>query len=228
MLPYTPLHHLLFQACRDVYGRGNSGGCPRPVVLVMTSGNLSDEPIAYQDTDASTRLAPIADGMLTHDRAIHIRCDDSVMRVTSAGQQFLRRSRGYVPEPIALAQHSPRPLLACGARLKNAFCLVKDRQAFISHHIGDQENLETLISFREGIEHFQRLFDIRPEAIVRDIEQCIATAHIAKRFHLTIAEMLAQAGLLACQQTGLDIVALSGGVFQNQLLLEQLVTMLIR
>jgi len=216
MLPYTPLHHLLFQACRDVYGRGNPcgcprpgcprPGCPRPVVLVMTSGNLSDEPIAYQDADADTRLATIADGILTHNRAIHIRCDDSVMRVTSAGQQFLRRSRGYVPEPIALALDCPQPLLACGAHLKNTFCLARDRQAFISHHIGDLENLETLISFREGIEHFQRLFDIHPEAIVYDLHpEYLATRYTldspiplkigVQHHHAHIASVMAEHGL---------------------------------
>jgi hydrogenase maturation protein HypF len=200
MLPYTPLHHLLLQSCKEVYG------ADRPVVLVMTSGNLSDEPIAYQDTDASTRLAPIIDDMLTHNRAIHIRCDDSVMRVTSAGQQFLRRSRGYVPEPIALAQDCPLPLLACGAHLKNTFCLLRDKQAFVSHHIGDLENLETLISFREGIVHFQRLFDIHPEAIVYDLHpEYLATRYaldssVAQKIgvqhhHAHIASVMAEHGL---------------------------------
>src|SRR5581483_1009820 len=154
MLPYTPLHHLLLSAFRDLCGIG------RPVVLVMTSGNLSDEPIAYQDDDAQERLSPIADGMLTHNRAIHMRCDDSVIRIAAGGEQFFRRSRGYAPEPIAFDFDLPVPILACGAHLKNTFCLGKGRQAFLSHHIGDLENLETLISFREGIEHFQRLFDI--------------------------------------------------------------------
>jgi hydrogenase maturation protein HypF len=200
MLPYTPLHHLLFQACRETYGKD------RPIVLVMTSGNLSDEPIAYQDADASTRLAPIADGMLTHNRSIHIRCDDSVTRVTSAGQQFLRRSRGYVPEPIALPLDCPQPLLACGAHLKNTFCLVRGRQAFISHHIGDLENLETLLSFREGIEHFQRLFDIHPEAIVYDLHpEYLATRYAldspvplkigVQHHHAHIASVMAEHGL---------------------------------
>jgi hydrogenase maturation protein HypF len=98
-----------------------------------------------------------------------MRCDDSVTRVIAGGEQIFRRSRGYAPEPIALSFDCPVPLLACGGHLKNTFCLVKGRQAFISHHIGDLENLETLTSFREGIAHFQRLFDITPAAVAYDL-----------------------------------------------------------
>jgi hydrogenase maturation protein HypF len=164
MLPYTPLHYLLLSACADIFSKD------QPVVLVMTSGNKSDEPIAYRDDDALGRLAPIADGMLLlHNRDIHVRCDDSVTRMVAGGQQFLRRSRGYAPEPIPLALEFPVPLLACGAHLKNTFCLGKGWQAFLSHHIGDLENLETLSSFREGFEHFQALFDIVPQAVAYDL-----------------------------------------------------------
>jgi hydrogenase maturation protein HypF len=185
MLPYTPLHHLLLEAV---------GG---PIVL--TSGNLSDEPIAYRDEDAFERLAAIADAFLTHDRAIHIRTDDSVVRVWGgeagselaargvAGSELaargaagsepagrgremvIRRSRGYVPEPITTAQWFPRHVLACGAELKNTFCLAKDDRAFVSHHIGDLENAATLLSFTEGIEHFGRLFGIEPQVVAYDL-----------------------------------------------------------
>jgi hydrogenase maturation protein HypF len=201
MLPYTPLHHLLLRSYAEVC---LSGG---PVALVMTSGNLSDEPIAYKDDDARTRLASIAEGMLTHNREIHMRCDDSVMRIIAGGEQFFRRSRGYAPEPIALAFDPPVPLLACGGHLKNTFCLSKGRQAFVGHHIGDLENLETLTSFRQGIEHFQQLFDITPEAIAydmhpeylatkyaldADIPQKIAVQH----HHAHIASVLAEHGLM--------------------------------
>ena len=162
MLPYTPLHHLLL--------RDFAAAAPgRPAVLVMTSGNLSDEPIAYRDDDARARLATIADGALTHNRAIHMRCDDSVMHVVGGSAQLLRRARGYAPEPIALASASPAQVLAVGGHLKNTFCLLKGRQAFVSHHIGDLENLETLASFREGIAHYQRLFDIMPTVIAHDL-----------------------------------------------------------
>jgi hydrogenase maturation protein HypF len=163
MLPYTPLHHVLLRAFAAAVGPD------RPALLVMTSGNLSDEPIAYRDGDARARLAPIAQAVLAHNREIYIRCDDSVTRVVAGGEQIFRRSRGYAPEPIALAFDSPIPLLACGGHLKNTFCLVKGRQAFVSHHIGDLENLETLTAFREGIAHFQRLFDIEPRAVAYDL-----------------------------------------------------------
>ncbi|HVB74929.1 MAG TPA: carbamoyltransferase HypF [Ktedonobacteraceae bacterium] len=200
MLPYTPLHHLLLRDFAAVIEAG------RPEALVMTSGNLSDEPIAYRDDDARERLASIADGMLTHNRDIHMRCDDSVMRTAGGGEQFLRRSRGYAPEPVALATDLPVPLLACGGHLKNTFCLGKGRQAFVSHHIGDLENLETLTSFREGIEHFQRLFDIYPQAVAYDLHpEYLATkyaldADIARKIavqhhHAHIASVLAEHGL---------------------------------
>lgn len=200
MLPYTPLHHLLLRAFTDACEPG------RIPVLVMTSGNLSDEPIAYRDEDARERLSVIADGMLSHNRAIHMRCDDSVMRIVADGEQFLRRSRGYAPEPVPFAFDLPLPLLACGGHLKNTFCLGKGRHAFVSHHIGDLENLETLTSFREGIEHFQRLFDIYPEAIAYDLHpEYLATKYAldsemprkiaVQHHHAHIASVLAEHGL---------------------------------
>ncbi len=159
MLPYTPLHHLLLA----------SVGRP----LVLTSGNVSDEPIAYRDEDALDRLGGIADAFLTHDRAIHIRTDDSVARAFGGQPALIRRSRGYVPAPVTVRGASftgfPRPVLACGAELKNTFCLAKDDRAFVSHHIGDLENAETLRSFTEGIEHFARLFDITPRVVAYDL-----------------------------------------------------------
>ena len=155
MLPYTPLHHLLLAAVG------------RP--LVLTSGNVSDEPIVYRDGDALDRLAGIADAFLTHDRAIHIRTDDSVSRVFAGRPMLIRRSRGYVPEPVTVPGGFPRPVLACGAELKNTFCLGKDGRAFVSHHIGDLENAETLRSFTEGIEHFGRVFDVIPEVVAHDL-----------------------------------------------------------
>ncbi|HEX2911856.1 MAG TPA: carbamoyltransferase HypF [Chloroflexia bacterium] len=163
MLPYTPLHHLLLRIFATEIGP------ERPAVLVMTSGNMSDEPIVYKDMDAEERLATIAEGWLLHNREIHMRCDDSVTRIMSGGQQILRRSRGYAPEPVLLGFDFPVPLLACGGHLKNTFCLGKGRQAFLSHHIGDLENLETLVSYRSGIEHFERLFDIEPQAVAYDL-----------------------------------------------------------
>jgi len=164
MLPYTPLHHLL---ARDL-------GIP----FVLTSGNLTDEPIASADDDAFERLAAIADCFLVHDRAIHIRTDDSVVRAFRGGILPLRRSRGFAPEPVLLPWEFVRPVLATGAELKSTFCLAKDRRAFVSHHIGDLENYETYASFRDGIEHFGRLFDIVPEVVAHDLHpEYLSTKH---------------------------------------------------
>jgi len=154
MLPYSPLHHLLLQGALKT--------------LVMTSGNISDEPICYKNEEAFRRLSKIADYFLFHNRDIHIRCDDSVTRVVDAKPYILRRSRGYVPFPIKLS-FPIEQILACGGELKNTFCLTRDRYAFLSHHIGDLENIETLASFEEGIEHVKKLFYIEPKAVVYDL-----------------------------------------------------------
>jgi len=155
VLPYTPLHHLLAAELAEPF--------------VLTSGNVSDEPIAFSDEDAMARLAGIADAFLTSDRPIYRRVDDSVVRVVAGRPAPLRRSRGYVPSPLALSAAVPRPVLACGAELKNTFCLAKGTRAFQSHHIGDLENYETLRSYTDGIEHFRQLFAIDPEVVAHDL-----------------------------------------------------------
>jgi hydrogenase maturation protein HypF len=168
MLPYTPLHHLLL---RDF-------GSP----IVLTSGNVSDEPIAYQDADALHRLDGIADVFLTHDRPIHMRADDSVVRSLRGREMLLRRSRGYAPEPLTLRGRFRRPVLACGAELKSTFCLGTENRAFLSQHIGDLENYETLRSFTEGIEHFRRLFGITPEVVAYDLHpEYLSTKYALER-----------------------------------------------
>lgn len=164
MLPYTPLHYLLLD------------GLGRP--LVMTSGNVSDEPICYEDDDAAQRLNEIADYFLLHNRRIRMRADDSVARAQAGAEMVLRRSRGYAPAPIKTAFGFKHQILACGAELKNTFCLARGNHAFVSHHIGDLENLETLRSFTEGIEHFKRLFDIHPEVVAYDLHpEYLSTKH---------------------------------------------------
>jgi hydrogenase maturation protein HypF len=155
MLPYSPLHHLLLA---DV-------GEP----LVMTSGNVSDEPIVYRDDDARERLAGIADLVLGHDRPIETRTDDSVLRVARGRPLPLRRSRGAVPSALALPVPAARHVLACGAELKSTFCVARGRRAWVSHHIGDLKNVETLGSFAEGVVHFQTLFAVTPEVVVHDL-----------------------------------------------------------
>ncbi|HVE56342.1 MAG TPA: carbamoyltransferase HypF [Pyrinomonadaceae bacterium] len=183
MLPYTPLHFLLLEMSE------------KP--LVMTSGNISDEPICYQDSEAEERLKNIADHYLLHNRRIHIRTDDSVVRVRTvcvSGRGFdkahsikssnsyppahadgsdktivLRRSRGYAPAPVKTSFKFKKQILACGAELKNTFCLTRDNYAFLSHHIGDLENLETFRSFTEGIAHYKKLFNLAPEIVAYDL-----------------------------------------------------------
>jgi hydrogenase maturation protein HypF len=155
LLTYTPLHHLLLAEIG------------RPIVL--TSGNVSDEPIAYLDQEAAGRLGGIADWFLVHDRPIHMRADDSVVRAFRGRELPLRRSRGFAPQPLRLPWPFPRHVLACGAELKHTFCLAKGDRAFLSHHIGDLENYETFRSFTEGIGHFRRLFAVEPEVVAHDL-----------------------------------------------------------
>ncbi|MFL6031993.1 MAG: carbamoyltransferase HypF [Rubrobacteraceae bacterium] len=155
MLAYAPLHHLLL---------GDAG-----IPLVMTSGNNSDEPIAYGDEEALKQLGEIADYFLVHDRPIHMRCDDSVVRVVDGNVYQIRRSRGYAPATLGVAEGFGRHTVACGGELKNTFCVAKERHVFLSHHIGDLENYETLRSFREGVEHYCRLFDVQPELVAFDL-----------------------------------------------------------
>ncbi len=167
MLPYTPLHHLLLTDA--------------DVPLVMTSGNLSEEPIAYKDDDALCRLGKITEYFLVHDREIHMRCDDSVARTVGKQELLIRRSRGYAPEPISVALFFVQPILACGAHLKNTFCLAKERHAFMSHHIGDLENYETWDSFAKGIEHWKNLFAIEPSVIAHDLHPEYLSTKYARR-----------------------------------------------
>ena len=186
MLPYTPLHHLLLAAVAEDRQAGQAGEAghtgTRPMVL--TSGNVSDEPIVYRDEEALARLGGIADAFLTHDRAIHVRTDDSVVRAFRGRPMLLRRSRGYVPEPVVVASGFPRHVLACGAELKNTFCLARDRYVFVSHHIGDLENAETLRSFTEGIEHFRRLFDVDPQVVAHDLHP----EYLSTKYAVELAE----------------------------------------
>jgi hydrogenase maturation protein HypF len=152
MLPYTPLHYLLLKDFS---------------ALVMTSGNQSDEPIAFNDADARQRLAEIADAFLQHDRLIHVRTDDSIARVMAGQALLLRRSRGYVPRAVFLPQALPN-VLAVGAELKNTFCLTRGDQAFLSQHIGDLKNAEVLEALESGIRHLGGLLELAPELIAHD------------------------------------------------------------
>jgi hydrogenase maturation protein HypF len=165
MLPYTPLHYILL-----------SHGF---LATVMTSGNISEEPIAIDNDEAFDRLSNIADYFLTHNRDIYLRSDDSIVRMTADSNRFIRRSRGYVPVPVFLKKAIPE-VLACGAELKNTVCLTKGKNAFLSQHIGDLENLETYSFFKMTIEHMKRILDIKPKIVACDLHPDYLSTEFAK------------------------------------------------
>ena len=154
MLPYTPLHYLLLK--HDF------------TALVMTSGNMSEEPIAIDNDDAFKRLAAIADYFLIHDRDIYLRSDDSIVRHIAGAERFIRRSRGFVPIPVFL-KNEVLPILACGAELKNTICVTKQDKAFLSQHIGDLENIATYDFFKLTVDHLKRILGIHPEIMACDM-----------------------------------------------------------
>ncbi len=204
MLPGTPLHHLLMQEVGEV--------------LVMTSGNVSDEPIAYRDEEALKRLHGIADYFLLHDRPIHMRVDDSVTRVFRGNELLIRRSRGYVPGPIKILRAFVRPVLALGGHFKNTFCFGKGDKAFISHHIGDLENYASLTSFKEGIEHFQNLLAIKPEVVAFDLHPDYLSTQFAVQMEGVekIAVQHHHAHIAACMaEHGLDNETVIGVAFDG-------------
>lgn len=171
MLPYTPLHYLLFGEDIDM--------------LIMTSANLSDTPMLYKNDEVTEKLRGIADAFLLHDREIQTRCDDSLCWELGGGEYFARRSRGYAPFPIKLA-HDCTPILACGAEQKASFCLSKGSYIFQSQHIGDLKNMETLENYTGQIEHFKRLFDILPEAVACDLHPDYMSAEYANSLRLPL------------------------------------------
>jgi len=168
-LPYTPLHHLLMAAVG------------RPIVL--TSGNLSDEPLATDDADAADRLAGLADAFLLHDREIRARYDDSVSRVVGGRASIVRRARGYAPDALALPVAADRPILAVGAELKHTFTLARGRRAHVAPHNGDLEDLPTHRAFTDGLEHLGRLLAIEPEVVAHDLHpEYLSTKYAVARF----------------------------------------------
>ncbi|MDY7079997.1 MAG: carbamoyltransferase HypF [Chloroflexota bacterium] len=176
MLPYTPLHYLLLEPTNQPTNHPTNHPTNQPtnqppnwpLALVMTSGNYSEEPIATDNDEALDRLASLADGFLLHDREIHARCDDSVTRIFAGVELPVRRSRGYAPYPVHLP-FPVRQVLAVGAELKNTFCLTRDRYAFLSQHIGDMENYETLRFFEQMVQQLTCTFRVQPEIIACDM-----------------------------------------------------------
>jgi hydrogenase maturation protein HypF len=160
MLPCTPMHDLLFRIPRERWGR--------EAALIMTSGNISEEPIVIDNAEAEVHLARIADVFAHHNRRIHTRVDDSVVRVVSGHTMLLRRARGYAPQPVWLGR-SEFELLACGAQQKNTLCLTRAGFAIPSQHLGDLENFETLAFFEETLERMSRLFHVSPAAVAHDL-----------------------------------------------------------
>jgi hydrogenase maturation protein HypF len=166
MLGYTPFHHLLLLEA------------DRP--LVMTSGNESEEPIAIGNEEARRRLGTIADALLLHDREIVARYDDSLVRASAVGPVFLRRARGYAPLPVELPVPTPVPFLAVGPHLKNTLTLADEGWAWVSQHVGDLENVETLAHFHDVLHRFRTLFRVEPEAVVRDLHPGYLSTRIAE------------------------------------------------
>jgi hydrogenase maturation protein HypF len=192
MLPYTPLHHLLFEG-----GEFDA--------LVMTSANTAEEPIAYRNQEVAARLHPLADYFLLHNRAIQTRVDDSVVRILEGRERTIRRSRGYAPRPIELG-FPAQEVLACGGELKNTFCLTKQHYAILSQHTGDLENLETLEFFEETLAHMMRFFRVTPRAVAHDLHPQYMTTRLAlampglekigvQHHHAHIAACMAENGL---------------------------------
>jgi hydrogenase maturation protein HypF len=171
MLPYTPLHHLLFL------------GAPFDA-LVMTSGNLSEEPIVVENADALERLGAVAGWFLVHNREIYMRTDDSVVRIFEGAERVMRRSRGYAPQTMDLGRALPE-LLACGGELKNTFCLTKGSHAILSQHIGDLENYETLVFFEETLANLKKLFRVTPRAVAYDLHP----GYLSTKFALGVPDL---------------------------------------
>lgn len=207
MLAYSPIHHLL----------GADLGAP----LVLTSGNVSDEPIVYRNEAALVDLRGVADHFLMHDRTIETRVEDSVARVVTVAAAsraaVIRRSRGYAPAALALPLASPRPLLGCGAELKNTFCLARADRAWPGPHIGDLRNYETLQGYQGAIAHFERLVGVEPEVLVHDLHPDYLSTTYAQTRAGTVAMAVQHhhAHLAACLaehgETGVVIGAIYDG-----------------
>ncbi|KTC80297.1 hydrogenase maturation protein HypF [Legionella cherrii] len=204
MLPYTPLHYLLFNALA-----GNKNGCAwlneyQNTLLVITSANLGGDPLIIEDHSAEQQLNHIADKIISYNRQIITRVDDSVIRVVSHGPQFIRRSRGFVPTPIQLSHEIP-PTLAVGGHLKNTFCITRGDEAFVSQHIGSLNNKATIEFFHESLKHLLRFLDVTPERIAHDLHPDFYTTHFAQHYgipafaiqhhHAHLASVIAEHGI---------------------------------
>ena len=184
MLPYTPLHHLIFHAAAGKPQGRDWQRMPVDLVLVATSANPGGEPLVIDDDDAQRRLGTIADLIVTHDRPIVVRADDSVMAVFADAPGFVRRGRGHVPRPIALPHEAP-PVLAVGGLLKNAIAVTRGREIFVSQHIGDLDTAEGVRFFEETVAHFLSILDVTPAAVAHDLHPDFASTRFAEAFGCT-------------------------------------------
>jgi len=200
LLPYTPLHHLLFHPVPGTTA-------PVPTMIVMTSGNLTDEPICYDDADARSRLGRMADAWLVHDRPIHVPCDDSVVRIDGGEELPIRRSRGYAPLTVRLP-FDVAPLLAMGGELKNTFCLATGRHAWVSQHIGDMGDLETMTAFERSARQFDEMYQVDPQRVAADAHPAYRTRlwadehaerppELVQHHHAHIAAVMVEHGVAA-------------------------------
>lgn len=181
MLPHSPLHYLLFHTAAGEPAAGEWLGQKQNLLLVMTSGNRSGDPLITDNSEALKKLAGIADGFLLHNRAIHIRCDDSVVTGLSDSMPLIRRGRGLAPQVIELPQSGPS-VLACGAYFKNTVCLTKGNKAYVSQYIGDLANPECCRTLSNTIEHLQRLLDIEPELVACDLHPDFYSTRLAQEY----------------------------------------------
>ncbi|HEX3538875.1 MAG TPA: carbamoyltransferase HypF [Acidimicrobiales bacterium] len=204
MLPYAPLHFLLFNPVPGV------AGPPVPDVLVMTSGNITDEPICYQDDDARRRLGALADCWLLHDRPIHVPCDDSVVQMVDGVELPVRRSRGYAPLPLRLP-FPVAPVLAVGGELKNTFCLASGTDAWMSQHIGDMGSPDTLAAFERSTAQFRAIYRIAPDHLAADLhpgyhtrnwaeDHATGALSLVQHHHAHVAAVMAEHGVAADEQ----------------------------
>jgi hydrogenase maturation protein HypF len=188
MLAYAPVHHLLFAALAGREFAGYDPHAANDVVLVATSANPGGEPLVVDDEDATRRLAGIADLIVTHDRAIVVRADDSVTQIIAGAPSFLRRARGYVPEPIALSEDGPATL-ALGAHLKSTVTLTRGREAFVSQHVGDLDTAETLKFYRETVAHLIDIVGVKPDLIASDLHPDYRSSQMAEEFGLPVVRV---------------------------------------
>ncbi|BBF94001.1 carbamoyltransferase HypF [Blastochloris tepida] len=196
VLPYAPVHHLLFHALAGQPADGAWRGSPQPFALVATSANPGGEPLVVDDEDAQRRLAAIADIIVTHDRPILMRADDSVMSIIDGAPAFLRRARGFVPEPIDLGTDGPC-VLGVGCHLKATVTLTRGREAFVSQHVGDLDSAETLRFHRETIAHLMAVLDVRPDLVGCDLHPDCASTRFAETLGLPLARVQHHAAHIA-------------------------------